>query len=221
MTLWIRYSILAVLLTLRPSSASEPEQPSLEQLLVAHCNAREATTTLRARFVQTRTFALFDEKETSGGELFFAQPDRICWQYSDPDQSSTVINGEWGWSAFPDIKQIQKFELGGSQTNKILSIVGFGSCTAPLSKSFEITLASRGNGTVVLQMEPTDKDLKPYISSVDLTLDESDYLPRKIVLHERSGDLLEFEFSGLKRNLRLDATIFVYRVPKGYEVVEY
>ena len=196
-------------------------QPTLDEVIAEHCRAREASATVKAKFIQTKVFTLFDETETSKGTLFFAQPDRICWQYESPDKSSTVINGKIGWSVFPDIKQIQKFGLDGSTTNKVLSIVGFGTCGAPLTESFEIELGKGKKGVYVLLLKPTDPDITPYFSRIDLTLDRSDYMPREITLHEKAGDLLRFEFSGLKRNTKLDDSIFEFVVPDDYVVVEY
>lgn len=195
--------------------------PTLEEVLDSHCRAREATTALKAKFNQTKVFTLFDEEETSKGVLYFAQPGRICWQYSQPDKSSTVINGQAGWSVFPDIKQVQKFDLAGSQTNKVLSIVGFGPCGSPLTESFDIAMSAGKKGAFILEMTPTDEGITPYFSRVALTLDKSDYLPRKIELYEKSGDILVFRFSDLKRDVELDNAIFEYAVPEGYEVVEY
>ena len=195
--------------------------PTLEEVLAEHCRAREATHTLQAKFDQTKVFTLFEEEEASQGMVYFAQPGRICWQYSHPDQSSTVINERAGWSVFPDIKQVQKFALAGSQTNKVLSIVGFGPCGSPLTESFDITMSKGKKGAFVLGMKPTDEGITPYFSRVVITLDGSDYLPRKIELHEKSGDILIFRFSNLDRNVELDGAVFEYAVPEGYEVVEY
>jgi outer membrane lipoprotein-sorting protein len=195
--------------------------PTLEEVLASHCRAREATVTLKAKFDQTKVFTLFDEEETSKGVVYYAQPSRICWQYSKPDQSSTVINEQAGWSVFPDIKQVQKFNLAGSQTNKVLSIVGFGPCGSPLTDSFDITMSKGKRGAFVLDMKPLDKDITPYFSRVALTLDKSDYLPRRIELYEKSGDVLTFSFANLDRDVDLDNALFEYVVPEGYEVVEY
>ena len=116
---------------------------TLGQIIDEHCRARQATTTIKAKFTQTKVFTLFEEIEISRGTLFFARPNRICWQYSEPDKSITVINDEVGWSVFPHIKQVQKFKLDGSKTNKILSIIGFGMCGAPLKDYFDIELGRR------------------------------------------------------------------------------
>lgn len=196
-------------------------QLTLDEVIAEHCRARAATATVKAKFTQTKVFTLFDETKTSKGTLLFAQPARICWQYESPDKSSTVINGKTGWSVFPDIKQVQKFLLDGSKTNKVLSIVGFGECSTPMTESFEIELDQGRKVGYVLLLKPTDPDITPYFSRIDLTLDRSDYMPREIVLHEKAGDLLRFEFSGFKRNTRLDDSIFEWVVPAGYEVVGY
>lgn len=216
-SVWLWMTLAAV----APPRVLGAGQPTLDDVLARHCKAREAITTLKAQFIQTKVFTLFDEKEVSKGTLYFAQPERIRWQYSEPDRSSTVINGERGWSVFPDIKQVQTFELEGSKTNKVLSIVGFGRCGALLTESFEVSLSPGKKGALVLAMKPTDKDITPYFSRVDLTLDGRDYLPRRIELHEKAGDILVFEFSDLDRNIELNKSMFDCVVPDGYEVVEY
>jgi outer membrane lipoprotein-sorting protein len=103
----------------------------------------------------------------------------------------------------------------------VLSIVGFGRCGAPLTESFDIAMSRGKKGAFILEMKPTDEDITPYFSRVLLTLDKSDFLPRKIELHERSGDTLTFRFSDLDRNIELDNAIFEFAVPEGYELVEY
>ena len=194
---------------------------TLDQIIDKHCNARKTSTTIMAKFTQTKVFTLFEEREISRGTLFFARPNRICWQYSEPDKSTTVINGEAGWSVFPHIQQVQKFKLDGSKTNKILSIIGFGMCGAPLKDYFDIELGEEINKVYLLLLKPTDSDITPYFSQIEFSLDRSDFLPREIVLHEKSGDLLRFTFTGLERNKKLDESVFELAVPDGYEVVEY
>jgi outer membrane lipoprotein-sorting protein len=212
---------LGVVACLIIPATSRSGGPTLDEVLAGYCKAREATAALKADFEQTRVFALFDEEEVSKGTFYFAQPDRVCWQYTEPDESRTVISGELGWSVFPEIEQVQKFKLAGSKTNRVLSIVGFGACGQPLSDSFDITLEKTGKRAFVLDMTPTDKDITPYFSRIELTLDRKDFLPRKIVLHEKSGDILTFGFSDLKRSVELEDSIFEYHVPEGYVVVEY
>ncbi|UCH83294.1 MAG: outer membrane lipoprotein carrier protein LolA [Candidatus Latescibacterota bacterium] len=198
----------------------EGAAPTAEEILKNHCRARAAIETLEMEFIETRVFTVFDEKETAGGTLYYMAPDRACWQYTAPDRSSTVMNGERGWMTFPDIKQVQTFKFEGSKTEKVLSIVGFGAC-GPLTDSFEVKLSAADEHQFVLEMTPTDESILAMSSRVDLTLDRADYLPRKIKIYERSGDVLLFDFSELKTNVKLDEAMFEFVVPDGYSIVEY
>jgi outer membrane lipoprotein-sorting protein len=219
----LRTAIVAGILTLFAPLPLKPAGGfSLEQIMDAHCRARANTTSLRAEFVQTRVFTLFDETETSRGELLFAHPEQIGWFYSEPDQSSTVINGEVGWTVLPHIRQIQKFRLEGSTTNRVLAIVGFGKCAAPLTDSFEVSMAeNNGDEHYTLVLEPTDGAITPYFSRIDLSLNREDFLPRRIELYEKSGDRMIFEFTALDSKAEININRFEYAVPAGYTVVEY
>ena len=218
----IEKTVVAALSTLLLTpAAGRAEDSSLQRVLNAHCRARANIVSLEAKFVQTRIFTLFEETETSRGEFLFSQPDKIGWFYTEPDRSSTVINGETGWTVLPHIQQIQKFRLEGSNTNRVLAIVGFGRCETPLTDSFDVSLANGDDGYHTLVLEPTDKAITPYFDRIELFLDREDFLPRKIELHEKSGDIMVFEFSHLDRNADIDPERFEYAVPEGYTVVEY
>ncbi len=213
--------IAATLMSLFLAAVSAASGQTVEEVLAGYCRAREATVALETKFTQRKILTLFDEEEIAKGTLYFAHPDRIRWQYSEPDRSTTVINGNWGWSVLHDIKQVQRFRLDGSTTNKVLSIVGFGSCGGSLRESFAISLGDGGKGGYLLEMTPTDAQIRPYFSRVDILIDRSDYLPRKIEMHERSGDLLVFEFENLDRESIPDSTLFEFALPEGFELVEY
>ena len=193
---------------------------TLPEVLEAHCQAREATRTLRARFVQTKVFEVLGEEDASSGVLYYLKPDAVRWQYFEPDTSWTVLRGEKGWSVFPRIRQVQKFELRGSRVDALLSIVGFGSCGRDLEEVFQITLDTSTEGSDVLTMVPKDPEVAASFERVDLTLDPQDHLPRQVVMHEVSGDTVRFEFLDLERGGRVEDKLFEYETPKGYEVVE-
>lgn len=212
--------VAGMLILFAPLPVEPAGELSLEQILDAHCRARANTASLRAEFIQTRVFTLFDETETSRGEFLFAHPEKIGWFYSEPDRSSTVINGDQGWTVLPHIRQIQKFRLEGSTTNRVLAIVGFGRCGAPLTQSFEVSMAGDGDD-YTLVLKPTDAAITPYFDRIDLSLDRKDFLPRRIELYEKSGDRMIFEFRDLDSKTEIDIHRFEYAVPEGFTVVEY
>jgi outer membrane lipoprotein-sorting protein len=52
-------------------------------------------------------------------------------------------------------------------------------------------------------------------------LDPGDYLPRRIVFTEHSGDLLIFEFSSVEPGADIGEDLFELRLPEGFELIEY
>ncbi len=202
-------------------SSAHGQDLSLDEVLDAHCTARKGLVSLRASFTQTKVFTIFDEREESSGEFVFLRPDMLSWRFTSPDSTLTVIRGEAAWTVMPHIRQVQKVRLSGSSTDRIMSIVGFGSCGAGMKEDFDISLKGEENGLIHLEMVPTSEDISPYFSMIELGLDPGDFLPRKIVFREYSGDLLIFEFGGMDPGAPVDEAEFEFSVPEGFEVIEY
>jgi outer membrane lipoprotein carrier protein len=209
---------VAVLATPPEPAATHAEDP-LAALLAAHCRARAELGTLRARFVQTRIFALVEEVDRSTGTLFYRKPDALRWQYTTPDSSYTVLRGDSGWASFPDIRQVQRFRVRESKAAAALALVGLGRCAPDFERSFRIAPGGTQGDAPVLVLVPTAPDLAAAFLRIELVLDPRLYLPREVSLHEVSGDTQRFEFLDLEPGARLDAALFEYTVPKGYEVV--
>jgi outer membrane lipoprotein-sorting protein len=216
-------SIVLISIMLTAVSTAMPPQSgeSLEEVLDAHCAAREDLVSLRASFTQTKVFTLFGEEEKSAGEFAFLRPGMIRWQFTIPDSTVTVIKDDIAWTVLPHIRQVHKSCLGGSSTDRVMSIIGFGSCGEGLTEDFEISFNGEEGGLIILDMVPLSEEVSPYFSAIEMGLDRGDYLPRRIVFNEHSGDLLVFEFSNVAPGSAVDAGEFDISVPDGFEIVEY
>lgn len=212
-------ALLLLALPLAPVSGRDTRPRTLAQVLEAHCRAREATVTLRARFVQTRVLTAIEEEERSSGVLYYRKPDRLRWEYSAPHRSWTVIAGDRGWAVFPDIRQVQRFEVGRSRAEGLLSTIGFGACGPGLAKAFETTLASGAGGAPVLSLTPRRPELAASITRIELTLDPNDHLPRDILLHDTTGDTTRIELSDVRSGVAIEGSLFQFAAPEGYSVV--
>jgi len=152
--------------------------------------------------------------------FYYRRPDSVRWQYSLPDSSWTVLRGERGWSVFPGIRQVRNFALKGEQVDALLSIIGFGACGSRFQAAFAVTMTTSAAGAYVLALVPREPEIAARFHRIDLTLDPRDYLPRRVVMHEISGDTEQFEFLDLQRGAPVGADLFEYTWPQGYEVVE-
>lgn len=215
-----RLAALAQVALLLSGPSRATAAPSLAGLVAGHCRARAETSTLRTRFVQTRTFAALGEEERSAGVLYYRRPDALRWEYEEPDRSWTVIRGRRGWAVFPRIRQVRAFDLGGARVDGLLSAVGFGACGPTFAESFEIAMGPRGrDGRPVLSLAPRRPELAATFSRIELALDPRDLLPRRVVLHETSGDRVTLELVELRRKVPLDPSLFEFITPKDYSIV--
>lgn len=192
---------------------------SVAEVLAAHCRAREAVSTLRTRFVQTKEFTAIGDAETSSGVFYYRKPDAFRWEYAEPDGSFTVVNGRQGWAVFPSIRQARKIELQDARVEGILSIVGIGPCGPAFGESFDVETKGRRGDAVVLSMKPLRPEIAALFTGIELTLDPRDHLPRTIVLDESTGDRVRFEFLDLRRDVRIEPLLFRFAPPEDYEVI--
>jgi outer membrane lipoprotein-sorting protein len=213
-------ALLAALAGAAHAAAPATARPPLPPEVAAHCRAREATTTLRARFEQVRVLAAIGEEERSRGVVMYRKPDALRWEYAAPDRSWTVVNGDRGWSVFPDIRQVQRFAVDASRRDGVLGIVGFGSCGDAFADSFEFDAAPAPAGGTVVSMKPLRAEIAASFTRIELTLDPKDHLPRRIVLRESGGDTIRLDLRDVELGARLDPTLFQPKLPEGYTVVQ-
>ncbi len=209
------------LVALSASAAAPPAmQRSAAEVVAAHCRARAALSTLRARFVQTKVFEAVGEQDRSAGVLYYRSPDALRWEYSEPDPSWTVLRGGNGWAVFPRLRQVQRFALDPSRAEVLFTVVGFGACGDRFADAFEAALVPGDGPGPVLSLVPRQGGLASAFARIELALDPADLLPRRIVLHEATGDSVSFELSDVRRGVTLDRTLFEFLAPKGYSVVQ-
>jgi len=200
---------------------ADADSRSLGAILASYEKAKKELQSLHTSFTQTKILTIFEEKEEAQGILLYKKPDRVIWQFTAPGQSKTVINNKDAWAVFPGIKQIQKLRMDTSDTRRILSVIGFDGSGVALSGLFDISLLDRQEPLIALRLVPIDEKISPFFSEVELFLDPTDFLPRRIVMHETSKDLLIFDFHDLKKNVNLQDSLFEFSVPEGFEVVTY
>jgi outer membrane lipoprotein-sorting protein len=199
----------------------DAESLSLGEILASHEKAKKELQSLQTGFTQTRILTVFEEKEDLQGILLYKKPDRVIWQFTAPGQSKTVINDKDAWAVFPGIKQIQKLRVDESDTRRVLSLIGFDGGGVKLSELFDISLLDSQESFIAIRLVPVDEKISPFFSEIELFLAPEDFLPRRIVMHETSKDLLIFDFHDLKKNVELQDSLFEFSVPEGFEVVTY
>lgn len=200
---------------------AEAGQRGLGGILASYEKSKRELQSLKTSFTQTKILSVFNDKEDARGIFLYKKPWRAIWQFTAPGQSKTVVNSRDAWAVFPAIKQIQKLQTDTSNTRILLSLIGFDGGEVELSRLFDISLLDTQQELIGLRLVPIDEKISPFFSEIELFLAPEDFLPRRIVMHETSKDLLIFDFHDLEKNIKLEDNLFEFSVPEGFQVVNY
>ena len=214
---------MSLFFLLATSGASLYAQPP-ESTLSSYESAKHELDSMKAHFVQKKIFTLFEETDTSEGEVWFKRPNQVLWRFQSPALSDTILSGENSWSVIPSTKQVQKINVAGGNSNRLFEILGFGGGDEKLEDSFEvkeIPAAVDEKGMKLLSLIPKEESLKPYYSEIIVKLSVVDYLPRHVILKEKSGDVTEILLSDVESNISVDNSLFEFKIPEGYQLIDY
>jgi outer membrane lipoprotein-sorting protein len=191
----IRAIALGVALAVAGSARAEPAA----DLLAKVDAAKAGITSLAGEFTQRNRVKLFKQELTSKGRFSFRKPRQIRWEYTAPDPSLLLLDGNQATLTTPGAPP-QVFDLERDATmraifDQLLAWLGPGSLDAARA---EYDLAAT-EATLKLTPKPTAAVAKAF-SRVELRFDSKSWLVRSILLVEKNGDEKEITFTRLQKN---------------------
>ena len=92
---------------------------------------------MKGQFVQRKSLSLLQNEVISKGTMYFKRPQRMVWEYKEPEKNTMIVNGNIVWFYLPDLKEATKFDL--SQKAEIKSIfekmaIGMGQSAEEMKK---------------------------------------------------------------------------------------
>ncbi|MDO4905868.1 MAG: outer membrane lipoprotein chaperone LolA [Lautropia sp.] len=183
---------------------------AIEQLQRFARQTRSAT----GRFVQTQ---LGGGRRVMGasakGRFAFSRPGNFRWEIESPDRQLIVTDGKKLYFYDKDLQQVTIRDASESiQATPAAVLFGVGD----LQDSFELNeLGSRGG---VVWVEAIPKKPDSGFDQIRVGLREGAPVAMEVI--DAFGQISRFEFSGLKRDVRLSADHFEFVPPKGVDVLE-
>jgi outer membrane lipoprotein carrier protein len=184
----------------------------------------EKTKDLQADFSQNTRIEGFERPVTSSGKVYIKKPGRLRWDYLDPANEEIYVNHDDVKVYVPEHKQVLVGKLTQMAASKAPLELLQGA--AKLDESFDIqptTGKERGIGGIrLITLIPRAKDQEATRSLQRIVVEvfPKSYFIRTVSLHEMSGNVTTFEFSGLKPNLGLSNELFDFTTPSDVEVVK-
>lgn len=155
-----------------------------------------------------------ENKEAAGsGEFAFSRPGKFRWHYDAPFEELIVTDGKTLWLYDTELAQVTVKPLTGAIPASPASLL-FGA--QDFRKDFNVIDEARKDGLDWLKATP--KSDTSAFSEVQIGF--KDGLPQQMVLKDNFGQETHLTFKDFKTNVKLNASNFVFKVPKGVDVLE-
>jgi outer membrane lipoprotein carrier protein len=199
---------LVLLLAAAPVAAPAGAAPAADAIALARKvqGFYETTRDLRARFVQTYTYASLGRRQVSKGALEVKKPGKMRWDYESPAAKTIVVNGSRLVQWEPEANQAfvdEKFDAT-AMSAAVTFLLGTGS----LEKEF--LLSSGEGGTLVLRPRKPDSR----VETVTLTAGPDGEVTRTRVV-DGQGNSNDIAFEAIERNPGIPDARFVLDLPAG------
>lgn len=177
--------------------------------------------TLEARFTQHKESELLLEPIEAHGVFSFAAPDRVRWEYLEPDPISMLIHGDVMTTWYKDIDQAEKIYVG-KQSQRVLEYLGASSSMSQLLEYFDVRLRTPKDDTQPfhLELRPRFVRVERRVREMEIWIHPKLYLPVRLRYVEGNGDLTEYDFSDLKVNSGLPEDRFDLEIPEEVDLRE-
>jgi outer membrane lipoprotein carrier protein len=200
------------------------EQKEIHDVLKKLQARYEQTKDLQADFQQTTRIEGFATPLTSSGQMSIKKPGLLRWDYRDPTVEEIYVNRNDVMMYVPEHKQVlvgKLTQMAASQAPlQLLQGV------AKIDEEFDVEATpgrERGDGglpLITLTPKSTEPDASRSVSKLVVEVQPKTYFIKSVAIHEISGNISTFVFSGLKPNTGLKSGLFEFKVPAGVEVVK-
>jgi outer membrane lipoprotein carrier protein len=205
--------VLAVLLLSGAARAATAQETAanLEKAL-------RKVRTLQARFEQLYFSISVTEPLRERGDLFLQRPDRMRWQYKDPQEKVFLYTGGLLQVYVAEDKQLTRSRVSPESYDTDILGIFLGTKSFRDLYTVEDTRFPTDSSRV-RQIKLTPKEEGDY-SHILLEVDDRTWLLRRAIFFEWAGNKREFIFSRLRTNAALPARTFELKVPPGTEVID-
>ena len=203
----VRVAAATLLLLLAGHASAGPARERFDAFL-------HGLESMEARFRQV----LLDERgqavDESTGIVSLQRPGRFRWDYSAPFPQLIVADGDRVWLFDPGLEQVtvrpQSQALGATPAALLAS-------TQPVDEVFKVSeLDARDDGSAWLALEP--RDSASNFEAIRIGFGAQGL--RAMELRDSFGQTTRIEFSDIRRNPVLAATLFRFTPPAGVDVIQ-
>jgi outer membrane lipoprotein carrier protein len=196
--------------------AADPTASELAQTLQRRIDAIKDFST---DFVHAYRGGVLKKQITERGHLLVKKPGKMRWDYTVPEPKQFVSDGLKLYSYVPQDKQVivSSVNRDDDATTPALFLAGKGSLTRDFTPSLVDLPAGLPEGSRALKLVPKARE-RDYDWLV-LAVDPSTLAIRGLVTSDAQGGTSTFSFINLKENVGISDSEFVFKIPRGVDVI--
>jgi outer membrane lipoprotein carrier protein len=208
--------LCAVLIGLTPALLGAQATPTPDAIARALQQRYQGVRDFSADFSQTYRGGALRTQTREEGTVAVKKPGRMRWVYSKPDRKEFVSDGAKIYSYLPADKQVivGRVPPDDQATTPALFLTGKGDISRDFTASFAPTSIA---GTVALKLVP--RRAEPDFEYFVVVLDPGTLQIRALSTKDRQGGESTLTFTKLKENQGIADKEFVFRIPRGVDVV--
>lgn len=198
--------------------AGAVETPPLEQLTAKMQETYDTTKDLTAKFVQELTLASIKKMEREEGTVYFKNPGRMYWEYTQPKSKKLVVNPQKAWLYVPEDRVVYVHDAKAMYRSTL--IIRFLSGIGRLQEDFKVAYASPEatdkEGDYLLVLTPKQNDLGT--DRLYLTVDHTSFQIVQCRFSDSYGNLTRIRFQNIRINRQVPESLFHFKPPRGVEI---
>ncbi len=206
-----------------PASASAPPNPDadglssserLEALFDRVKIEQRNLHSLEARFIQRKDSELFVEPEVARGEFLFLAPDRVRWEFLEPNPMVVVIDETTMTTWYRDLQRAEVVEVG-RYSEQVFKYMGASGSLETLLDYFriQVTFPKQDGEPYRLTLDPRYPRIAKRIEVMEIWIDRERFVPVRLRYVEPGGDSTEYRFSEVRVNSEVSPERFDVELP--------
>jgi outer membrane lipoprotein-sorting protein len=201
-------------------AAQTPGAATTESVLAMMDKSAADFRSLTADLENTKYTDVVKDSSTETGQIFVRKDQKMRIEILKPDPRTILRNGDSLFVYTPKIKRVEEYDLGKNRAMvDQYVLLGFGTKSQNMLKSYDVKLTGEdqldGRKTFLLELAPKSDDVRHQITTIQMWIDQSSWLPIQQKFHETgSGDYIQFHYSNVMKNLKISDSRFKQDWPK-------
>jgi outer membrane lipoprotein carrier protein len=199
-----------------PILASAQTQPSAGELAKALQARYQKIGDFSADFVQTYRGGVLKTQTQERGTVVVKKPGKMRWVYTAPERKELVSDGKKLYWYQPEDKQVTVYDVPPEDqaTTPALFLSGKGDIARDFTASY-LTGGAAANPPLKLVPRRPEQEYEYLV----VTVDPASLQIRTLTTRDRQGGESTLTFSNMKENRNPSDKDFVFRLPRGVNVV--